>query len=561
MGPVSRLFRAPRHRRAEHGQALAVIAALLAGLVMIPVAVQLLSTGQAPVATGSSYQQLALQAARAGVSDYLSWAESYDNKYYSSNYNSYSIYCSSGAFTKCSSNLSPAGGTSGRDVDNPAFATTWNDSHWVTVGSGNSLGNAAYQYLVDSSSVANEHCPSAYPVYVVGRAGTGTHLVYQQLQVTVQDNPGAPTVCPAPPPASGSCTTSVYSINVPPGATYASLVLYGGAGGAASGGGTGGGGYGAKVTSYVAVSGGQMTIIAGNAGGDGDYKFLGLFGHGGQGGCGVSYLAGGNGGGAAVDLLTGLGGGGGAASAVCWGIAGSSSSHDGCEYSTNEPPICTTPLPYPQTGSNACLMAVAGGGGGQGGENTVANGGYGVGGYQSANDWTAAGNSGHPSCILFCQGGLVFGTPGTGGAAGATSGSSSLSAGASGDGTGISIGAGTGGGGGGGACGGGYGAACASGTAGGGGGGGSGGILSLIVGTGGGGGVGASTAMSPPGGCSDTTTHVASYPVTGGSGYDGLVSYTFYPASPCAGGGLLGAWALLVRQQNVNAAYPTSFHN
>lgn len=524
-----------RVRRAwsdEGGQALVVVASLLATLVMLPVGVQLLATGQAPVANAAAYQQQALEAARAGLADYINHAETYDSANYATNSTSYSKYCSSGAFSACSS-LSPA-----RSVDssNPAFVSTFGGASWVTVESGNTAGNAAYQYVVDTSGVGNTSCPTPYTVYAVGKAGAGTHYVYQELKAVIQDVPGTTVVCPAPTPSGSTCTTNTFSVTVPQGAGYAKLVLYGGAGGAGVGGGTGGqsnGGDGATETAYVQVTPGQtLTFTAGGAGADGNFSLLNLFGNGGQPGCsGSPGLEGGTGGGAGVGLLSDEGGGGGAASGVCWGTATSST----CNASSL-PSVCSS---SPPSSSTTCMMAVAGGGGGQGGDNSSSGlGGY----YNNSGTWTAGGQQG--------SGGLG---PGAGGPAGGTSGAANSTVGGNGSTTGIGILTGTGGGAGGGDC-----SSCASNTKGGGGGGSAGGLCVIVclLGAGGGGGAGASVAMTAAPGCTNSTSATTLYPVPGGSGYNGAVDYTFYSSSSsCNGSAKPGAWSLLVQPVRPNSVY------
>jgi hypothetical protein len=512
----------------EKGQALVVVAALLATLVMLPVSVQLLATGQAPLANAAAYQQEAIEAARTGLADYVNHAETYDNANYSSNSTSYSKYCSSGSFSTCTSGFSPS-----RTVDttDPAFASSFGANSWVTVESGNTAGNAAYQYVVDTSSVANTACPTPYTVYAIGRAGAGTRYVYEELKAVMQDVPGNPVVCPAPPPVSGSCTTSNFSVTVPPGAGYAKLVLYGAAGGTATGGTTGGannGEAGSTDTAYVQVTPGQtLDFSLGGAGGDGDFDLLNLFGNGGQSGCGgIAGLDGGAGGGAGATVLSGEGGGGGAATAVCWGTATSSS----CNSATI-PPVCTS---SPPSSSTTCIMAVAGGGGGQGGANG-GSGGY----WNNSPQWSGAGHKGS---------GLL--QQATGGPAGGTSGASSTTTGAQGSTTGLGVGTGTGGGGGGGDCG----TGCVSGTAGGGGGGGAG---QVALANGGGGGAGASVVMTAAPGCTDSgPTWITGYPVSGGTGYNGAVAYTFYSSSSsCNGTAQAGAWSLVIQQVPPNSVY------
>jgi hypothetical protein len=524
------------------GQALLVVASLLAALSMIPLVVQIAANGGAPIASAASYQQEALQAARAGLADYMNHAETYDNANYGSTSVSYAKYCSKTAFSSC---------TNDRDSSNPAFASGWNDSHWATLESGTSGTTTtytySYQYLVDTSSVSNSACPTPYTVYAFGRAGAGTHFVYQELRAYIQDIPGNPVVCPAPSSPASNCSTNLFSVTVPPGAAYAKFVLYGAQGGAATGGKSGGGGNGAQETAYVQVTPGQaLTFIVGGAGADGDFDLLNLFANGGLGGCGVAGMSGGTGGGAAVGLLSGVGAGGGAASAVCWGQPTSSA----CE-GNSAPSLCSS---SPPSSSTTCMMAVAGGGGGQGGQNTAGNGNYGEGGYWCTSscgnnaNWTAAGEVGHPFSLL-----PPYVAGGAGGAAGGASGSSTTTKGSAGNYSVIGVDIGTGGGGGGGDCG----NSCANNTGGGGGGGHPGGLLGITLGTGGGGGLGASTAMAASAGCSAAAvTPIQSYPVSGGTGGNGVIQYTFYGSSAnCNGGAQKGAWSLLTEQVGLNANY------
>ena len=100
----------------ESGQALVIVAALLTTLVILPVGVQMLATGQLPLATAAAFQQQALQAARAGLADYINHDETFDLANYNTNHTSYSTYCSNVAFSSC---------TNGPDTTNPAFVSGW----------------------------------------------------------------------------------------------------------------------------------------------------------------------------------------------------------------------------------------------------------------------------------------------------------------------------------------------------------------------------------------------------------------------------------------------------
>ncbi len=67
------VLRAPRRRggHPEHGQVMAVIVALIGVLLLGPLAVQVLATGQMPASTRAVERQDAIEAARAGLSDYI----------------------------------------------------------------------------------------------------------------------------------------------------------------------------------------------------------------------------------------------------------------------------------------------------------------------------------------------------------------------------------------------------------------------------------------------------------------------------------------------------------
>ncbi len=66
------LLRSPsRNDAAEAGQAMIAVIGLLAVLVLVPLTVVLLATGQMPLSQQAAYQQEALAATRSGLSDYV----------------------------------------------------------------------------------------------------------------------------------------------------------------------------------------------------------------------------------------------------------------------------------------------------------------------------------------------------------------------------------------------------------------------------------------------------------------------------------------------------------
>jgi len=453
----------------EHGQALAIIVALIGLLTLLPLSVQLLATGQLPESTLALDQQDALQAAHAGLSDYVNHLE---GPY------SYLQFCSSG-FSALDTQLNTTGpttsltvtslpvavsvgdkiqissGTSGtqtvtvaaaagaspttpttitvnpftpssafaagtpvfdmtitpnfvstwtcpsgrgRDTSNPAFADYPDDANWEPVHSSSAAGDAAFQYVVNSSgadpsSIAGQRLV----VYVTGRAGVQGRYVYSTLEVLFSVGPLYFS--------SSDCSVDGETVTVPSGATSAEVILSGAEGGNSSGTGTGGigGGLGDTITVYPPVlSSGQQTWVVdpGMAGADGHFSLLAVNQSvPGGGGCsGQMSTAGGTGGTYVNGVATGNGGGGGGASAVCFGTTSS------CKGNQSLDGLCTDAYLNANNGTNEsaagfnpCVIAIAGGGGGQGGLSG------GTGGFWSnAGTYTGAGQAGTNICVLVC---------------------------------------------------------------------------------------------------------------------------------------------------------------
>jgi hypothetical protein len=471
---------------------MAAVVGLVGLLVLVPLAVQLLATGQATISQQSVDQQDAIEAAHAGLSDYINRLEGAT---------AYLKYCSKGTFA-CSTS-----GLTGVDAANPGFADTAGANTWAYVENTGSAGYQAYHYVVDTDGAdPTATTPQSITVFVTGRGGVSRY-VYQTLKVSLLATPGI-TYSSGTWSSSGSsssvsntsCTSTAVTITVPHGVSSA-MVSASGAQGGASTGGLGGGGHGATEVAYPPVSPGQvLSLLPGCPGASGNFELLGvnLYGGGGIGGLGgVNWtlnVGGGNGGSAGITLLSGTGGGGGGASAVCFGTA--------CSSST---PLCA--VVGGSLSPNPCVVAVAGGGGGDGGPSigwTAGHGGY----WQNGLTWTADGQSGT---------GLL-----NSGGAGGAAGGDSTSTGAPGLNF-LAVLDGAGGGGGGGFPKGG-----AAGHAG--------GILGVALGAGGGGGLGDSSASPSCGtGCPGASTST----VITDPGPCGSVTVTFF--TPGTGGSLKGS--------------------
>ncbi|MDE3086765.1 MAG: hypothetical protein KGJ77_08360, partial [Acidobacteriota bacterium] len=345
----------------ERGQAaMLVVMAVVVVMITVPVAFELQASRQPAVTTTALYAQDALAAAEAGVQDYADHLQAGGAGYLS--------YCSKDYFTSC-----PAG--SGEDASNQAFlddnfGSGANDDRtnpsgatkWVRMPSnkgGSSSGTSygateAYDYLVDTSAYKSTTAGS-YPVnvYATGRAGAGTTFLYRRVKATIevtvtsqtaqvsqpvtwQNSGGTGASCTGSPPTSGGAITTP----VPSWASYAAVVLAGGAGG--SGGSSldpnvPAGGTGAGFTASIPVTPGSTLSLYTGCAGSGLYGGVGSSSGGDGSGCNpiTCFLLGGS--------LGGPGGGGGGASAV----------------------ICTASC---ANGTNFEPLAVAGGGGGGGGD-------------------------------------------------------------------------------------------------------------------------------------------------------------------------------------------------
>jgi hypothetical protein len=477
-----------------------LVVALIALLVAVPVAINVMAVGQAPTSEEAALVVQARQAADAGISDYINRVETTAG---------YTQYCSTG-MTKwtCLGSTTPAPtATNPAFVNSAALAGQWYTGGLTMRGVAN--GTPSYRYVVNSPNTAN---PALVTIYSIGQAGTQSGLHVSSTEEAALSVCGAGCLTPVP---AASC------IKVPTGAVSAKIVAYGAAG--AGGGTDAAAGVGALVTATVPVTAGHtLYLIPGQPGIPGNpgliSSLLGLLsifpgagGAGGSalaGGCSLSHpnappdLSGGNGalpGVGAPPLYTGAlvsgGGGGGGATAVYDSTAGS-------------------------------MVVAAGGGGGGGAGNLLSLLGLdppGAGGKGGSPPTAGANTPG----ILLLLGGSPGGLGGSWTAGGATtcaSGSAGNACGQNGYTPPVLAGVATGGAGGGG---GGFQAA----GLGGGGGGTTGGILG-ILGSGAGGGAGTSYATP---GCSSSTVPVATYPA-GDTTQSGQVAYSFYSgvAGSCA---------------------------
>ena len=129
MGTANRIRWALRRRlgrRDDRGQAMAVIVALIGVLMLAPLSVQVLATDQMPSSTKATYTQDAIEAARAGLSDYVNHLQ---GPY------SYLEYCSPG-FTSLTTTLSITTPTTSLAVNPLPAAVASGDT--IQIGSGTS---------------------------------------------------------------------------------------------------------------------------------------------------------------------------------------------------------------------------------------------------------------------------------------------------------------------------------------------------------------------------------------------------------------------------------------
>lgn len=384
----------------QQGQALLVVVAVVAVLTLVPIGAQVLATGQTAISGQSVDRQIALEAARAGLSDYVDHLQAVPD---------YLGYCSP---------VFCPGGTV--DTANPAFVTDLGltSTTWSTVDT--AAGEGAFQYVVDTAGVdPSSPSPQRVTVDVTGRGGGPAGRVEQTLQAVLRATPQGQTVWfPGTPTEPCSSDPSQYQLSfaVPIGATYAHVTAYGAQGGANGGwAGTGGGSEGAEEQAWVPVTGGTTwTAGPGYAGAGAGFALLGILAGGGPGGCNDINLSGGSGGnGGLLQLIDSYGGGGGGGTFVCLGSQGQ------CDDDAS-PALCTSMA----AAAAPCLIAVAGGGGGQGGyggpEGTYSSGSDGVGGNSSTvgadGQWAAAVLS--AGCGTGGGGGGGFATASSGGGSG-----------------------------------------------------------------------------------------------------------------------------------------------
>ncbi len=244
-----------RARVIDQGQAMLLVVGLIALLVAVPVAINVLAVGQAPTSEEAALVVQARQAANAGISDYINRVEAAVG---------YTQYCSTGmAKWTCPGTTSPAPASNPAFVNSPTLVGQWYTDGVTMRGVAN--GTPSYRYVVNSPNTAN---PALVTIYSIGQAGTQSGLH------TSSTEEAALTVCGA------GCLTPVTAascIKVPTGAVSAKIVAYGAAG--AGGGTDAAGGVGALVSATVpVVAGHTLYLIPGQPGVPGNPGLLSLLG-------------------------------------------------------------------------------------------------------------------------------------------------------------------------------------------------------------------------------------------------------------------------------------------
>lgn len=334
--------------REESGQALLVVVVAAAMLAAVVFGAQEMVGAQTPTVASVDNVTYALQAAHAGVDDYLTQLDTtgiqniapYCSQYFCGTADlPPSIYPE---FANC-----PHNSTSSSCPASPS---------WATTGVGDGVV-AQYQYMVDSKGFnVTDNGTQSITVWSTGRAGAHGQWAYQTVRATVFITQSGPSIVSAV--STSSCSANETQWVAPPGATYAEFTILGGSGGDTS---NITGGYGQIVTGAIAVEPGwTFTASAGHQGGWGNLESGGLaYAQGGPGGCGNMAMAGGNGGGYGTAALSTTAGGGGAGSGLCFGTE-----HQCSAVNT----YCSTLASDTTPG---CMIAAAGGGGGAGGSTAV----------------------------------------------------------------------------------------------------------------------------------------------------------------------------------------------
>jgi hypothetical protein len=598
-----------RRRRDERGQALAIVVGLIGLLMVLPLSVQLLATGQLPIGSKASDTQAAEQAAHAGLADYVNHLQ---GPY------SYLTHCSTG-FTSLTGQVVPgtvtllnvsalpapaavgdrfqigsgstgtlsvtvktaaAAGSTTVAVNNatagatyavgtpvfdmtlsPSFTTTWT----CPAGTGPDPNNPAFAgYPNDGHwAIVHDARPAGYGAfqYVVDAANTVDAglggIAAQHLIVYVTGRGGVPgryvystievTLSLSPLVfSSANCQNTGYQITVPATATSAVIELWGAQGGASGGtGGTTGGG----------GDGDQITVYPPVTPGQTWVADPGAAGA--QGDYQLLQLGPYAGGGAGCSGSLNSSGGSGGHVTVLGLLSGNGGGGGGasavcfgtlttCDGSQDTTGICTDAYVSGMAPANEPTSS--------GCVLAMAGGGGGDGGNHGGkggywkNGATYQGSGGSGSNILGL-GSAAGGAAGANPSAGTHCGTApdNANAGNTGANNSVSVLNGGGGGGGGGWCGG-YGGAA-------------GGILGLLLGTGGGGGVGGSAAMADPAACPNVSSQpITGYPVSFGStslgtGGNGAIMIAFFAGANCPGNVLqYSATVQLVQPEPPNTA-------
>jgi hypothetical protein len=381
------MFNRWKSRRNEDGQMLLIVIGIVAFTAILIFALQISVFGELQLASSSTSQEQALQAAQTGLSDYQARVNGSTNQWQYA-----TAFCSSGVSTwSCASGQNP-------DPGNPAFSGT-PDPHCTTSATNQTQGTAGssnyfgwvtihsdggfvqqFQYVIDSSTVKapDPLHPTLDPagggyahVFVTGRSGRSSHFVcstvkalyngpqYTDANTTVL----SPVLCNG---SNGIITVPAPVIPLADPNQLAQVVITATGGNGATGGvgsgaggtglqgvnttGGGSGGLGAAVqATFPATAGTTLYANIGCQGGSPSSTW--------QGGLGFS-----SGGSVGTAANPGNAGGGGGSTAVCLIPA--------CYAGTS---LNTVGL----MASNVYLVAGGGGGGGEGRAFAAGNGGSG----------------------------------------------------------------------------------------------------------------------------------------------------------------------------------------
>ncbi len=268
-----------RGRPDEQGQALLVVIAITAGVVLLLAGVQLSVVGQTQIASRTELSQKALQAAEAGVNDYQAWVDASTGKWaYAED------YCSSGVHWSETATNPPTQCSKTPDPNNPAFSgkfdpkctTSTANFHSGLPGQKTYIGwevdstatgiSQEFQYVVDSRMASSTTKPYVH-VFVTGRAGQSDRYTCTTLKLGLTGPVDQVLAKPVTILPAVSCTGTTKKLAPPHTAKYMEIQATGGNGAEGGNGGglfTTGGGKGGNGETATAIY--NATTVYVNAG-------------------------------------------------------------------------------------------------------------------------------------------------------------------------------------------------------------------------------------------------------------------------------------------------------